>query len=479
MPSKVTSLSLDMTGEATEETLAEDIATMMGSVSITKEGEPTGELVNYEFDDAFQSKIAAMTVRDVVFNQQTEGLIRPEYFENQAEATLVNLSLEYFEKYKRVPDNVIMTSLIKKGLVNKSIREDMKADIIIAFKKMSVANIADREFVVDEVSTFARHQAMGQAILDSVDIIEKRDFDHAFEIIKRAMDVGSDKDGGLYDYFEEIDTRTTRRKEEVAGTRKKDGITTGMKKLDALLYHHGWGRKELTVFMGAPKSGKSTGLGEFAKFGALAGYNVLYVTLEVSREIISERLDANISDIIVNDLSSNIMEAEKKVKIAQERSGKLMMAEFPTGSMSPSMLRRIISKYKAQGLIFDLICVDYADIMAPDIRSQSEIENSKSIYIGLRAIAQEENLAMLTATQTNREGAKSSVARMEHVAEDFNRIRIADLVISINANEEEKKKGVARLFFAASRNQKGDITVYIRQDFERMQFVKEIIDRAE
>ena len=86
---------------------------------------------------------------------------------------------------------------------------------------------------------------------------------------------------------------------------------------------------------------------------------------------------------------------------------------------------------------------------------------------------------MLTATQTNREGAKSSVARMEHVAEDFNRIRIADLVISINANEEEKKKGVARLFFAASRNQKGDITVYIRQDFERMQFVKEIIDRAE
>jgi replicative DNA helicase len=47
-------------------------------------------------------------------------------------------------------------------------------------------------------------------------------------------------------------------------------------------------------------------------------------------------------------------------------------------------------------------------------------------------------VALLSATQTNREGAKVETIEAIHVAEDYNKIRIADLVISINANEVEK-----------------------------------------
>ncbi|TOK02641.1 DNA helicase, partial [Vibrio parahaemolyticus] len=84
-----------------------------------------------------------------------------------------------------------------------------------------------------------------------------------------------------------------------------------------------------------------------------------------------------------------------------------------------------------------------------------------------RAIAQREELAILSATQTNREGHKSVTAKAEHAAEDFNKIRTADLVISINATEEEMAKGEARLFFAASRNQKGEFTMRIKRDLSR------------
>ncbi|BBI61622.1 hypothetical protein HSBAA_29280 [Vreelandella sulfidaeris] len=114
--------------------------------------------------------------------------------------------------------------------------------------------------------------------------------------------------------------------------------------------------------------------------------------------------------------------------------------------------------------------------MAPDFRTQDPIENSKSIYVGLRAIAMQYDVALLTATQTNREGARSSVATMTDVAEDFNKIRIADLVISINKTEEEKANQEARLYFAASRNQRSDITIRIKQDLERMQFLTKILD---
>ncbi|MEO9497667.1 MAG: hypothetical protein ABJG42_24550, partial [Vibrio splendidus] len=119
--------------------------------------------------------------------------------------------------------------------------------------------------------------------------------------------------------------------------------------------------------------------------------------------------------------------------------------------------------------------VDYADIMAPDIYTQNEIENSKQIWLGLRAIAQIENAAMITATQTNRTGFKNTTAKAEDVAEDFNKIRIADLVISINRTDEERDRGEARLYFAASRNQSGEFSISIKQDLARMSFIDGVI----
>jgi replicative DNA helicase len=122
-----------------------------------------------------------------------------------------------------------------------------------------------------------------------------------------------------------------------------------------------------------------------------------------------------------------------------------------------------------------MVIVDYADLMAPERYTDNSIENSKNIYVSLRGLAMQEDIALLTATQTNREGFKSSVAKAEHVSEDFNKIRIADIVISINRTEEERAVGQARLYFAASRNQAGQFTVRIKQDMERMRFISEII----
>ena len=82
---------------------------------------------------------------------------------------------------------------------------------------------------------------------------------------------------------------------------------------------------------------------------------------------------------------------------------------------------------------------------------------------------------MLTATQTNREGHKATVAKAEHVSEDFNKVRTVDLMISINKTEEEAKKGIARLYFAASRNQEDGFTIIIKQNLEMMKFVESVI----
>jgi replicative DNA helicase len=431
----------------------------------------------YEFDASFQQKIVALSLRDGAFNRRVEGLLKPEFFEDDADATLVDIANDHFGTYKTVPDPIVLVNVIKDKVKSKSIRKDLLPDIQAKIRATNKEDLSGRDYVIDQVSTFAQHQAMAAAILKSAEYLDEGKMEEVDKIMKKAMQVGASSSNTTYDYWEAIEKRSQRRIDLASGKIKPIGISSGVMALDKVLKHKGWGRREMTVFMGGPKSGKTTALGTFAKNASLDGYNVLYATLEVSAEILADRLDAAVTQTAMNKLDSSIKDVETKVKAAKKKAGRFVVEEFPTGTMRPSDLRRVINKHAGDGIIFDLVVVDYADIMAPEVKTNDPIENSKSVYVDLRAIAQTEDVALVTATQTNRNGANASVATMTDVAEDFNKIRIADLVISINATDEEKAMGEARLFFAASRNQEGGFTLRIKQAMERMSFIEHVIAR--
>lgn len=461
---------------AAEATVAEMIgASFSGGAGHVEEAPSDAEVEQFEFDESFQTKIAALAVRDPLFARRTDGLLKPEYFENIAEAALVNIALRYFEKYQKTPDQVTFLNLLKDDIRANIVRKDMVEETKNAFKRIYQSDISDRDYVIDKVGEFARHQAVGQEILKAVDLLGKGNFAAIEKGMKKALEVGANQEQQVYSYHERISERTQDRRDILAGTKKPDGITTGIKAIDDRLMHKGWGRRELSSILGGAKAGKTTGLINFAKAASLAKYNALYATLEVSPKIISERLDASISGQVMDKLAENLNDVDEKVRSMMAEAGTLNIVEYPTGTLRPADLRRLLDMHLAAGIQYDLVVVDYADIMAPDVRSQDGIENSKSIYEGLRAIAQEYNCAVLTATQTNREGFKSSVAKAEHVAEDFNKVRIVDLMISINKTDEEMERGEARLFFAASRNQRGAFTLRIQQDLETMRFVTKVL----
>lgn len=145
------------------------------------------------------------------------------------------------------------------------------------------------------------------------------------------------------------------------------------------------------------------------------------------------------------------------------------------GSLKPSGLNRLIEKYRSDGLIFDLISVDDANIIAAEYRSDRLQDNLREIFKDLCAIVFEQNVAILTATQKNREGAKATTAKATNVGDGFNKVRTVDLLLSINTSDEEIKDGKTRLYFAASRNTRMGQTLEIEQDRERMHFIRKII----
>lgn len=434
-------------------------------------------LIKFEFEEEFQRKIAACVFRDSAFNRRVLELIKPEYFERDSEAAIVSATSRYFNKYATVPSVTVLVQLINEDVAAKVIRKDLIAEIKKSIIELTREDIADAPFVCDKVAQFARHKAMEGAAMQYVELIERKDYDKAAKVIAEAANVAANEGQNEYNFFgdAELNEREQVRNARLAGIATGVSISTGMRGLDKQLFHKGWGKGEFYVMMGPPKSGKSVSLAYFAKNAAMQGNNVLFVTLEMSKMMTAERIDASITGIAMSELENNIINAKEKIKEAALKAGKLYIEEFPTGTMTPNMLSRTIQKYKGNGIIFDMVVTDYADIMAPNNRADNPIENSKSIYVDLKAMAQIENVVMLTAMQTNRDGIKATTSRMEHAAEDINKIRIPDLVISINATDEEKSRGEARLFFAASRNQSDGFSIFIKQNMEAMAFIEKII----
>ena len=470
-------------------TIAESSAAEMIGRSFEAEKTPTpptessdtvldGSTDKFDFDTDFQTRVATLTCRSIDFTSRVGHLVKPQYFEDAGEAILVKLALSYYQRNRGLPDKVVMADIVKKSRTANIIKKDAIPFVQDAFKRLYMTDdVTGREYVEERIVEFARHQATTAAILKSVELVQRGEFDKVEQYIKEAVEIGVNEDGGAYDYFSNISLRTAERIDDASGVKPPRGITTGHLKLDEILYHRGWGRKELATIMGGAKAGKTTALIGFAKAASLAKFNVLYVTLEVSAKIISERLDAAMSDTMMKELGKHIRDIEAKVGALEATSGKLLIHEFPSGTFTPNQLRALLDRYEAKGTRFDLVVVDYADIMAPNFRFNDVIENSKSVYVDLRAIAQQKDVAMLTATQTNREGYKATVAKAEHVAEDFNKVRTVDLMISINITDEERSKGEARLYFAASRNQESGFTLFIKQDIAKMKFIESIIRR--
>jgi replicative DNA helicase len=437
---------------------------------------PEAELPKYNFDEEFQSKIAALVVRSTPFAQRTDGLVKPEYLANEAEAKLVQLALDYYGRYKRIPaDRAIYRRVVKEALDTRKLRKEDLPALIGAIDRLFTSDLSDAEYVVEQVATFARHQEVTAAMAESIPKLDIGDFDFIQRRLQKALMVGAAPESAVYDFKGNIEARTAERKAILAGERAASGITTGFAGIDRHLYHKGWGRRELSVLMGGAKAGKTLAMMEFGISAAGAGYNVLYVTLEVSQEVLAARMDSNLSGVAFGDLGGHIFDVMDKVRAWNAKAADFRIVEFPSGAMTVSDLRRMLEHFKARGWKPDLLIVDYADIMRPEKATDSVTENSKSIYVNLRGLAMAEDIAILTATQTNREGFKAAVAKAEHVAEDFNKIRIADIVLSLNASEDEQRAGEARIYFAAVRNGAAGFTIRVKQDRSKMKFIEKIL----
>ena len=126
--------------------------------------------------------------------------------------------------------------------------------------------------------------------------------------------------------------------------RKEDKIPFDLEFFDKVT-KGGLPNKTLNIALAGTGVGKSLFMCHFASSVLLQGKNVLYITMEMAEEKIAERIDANLLNINMQDITDLPMQMfESKVNdISKKTQGTLIIKEYPTASAHSGHFKALLN----------------------------------------------------------------------------------------------------------------------------------------
>ena len=307
-----------------------------------------------------------------------------------------------------------------------------------------------KKWFMDEYEKFCRHKALEGAILESADKLERHEYGSVEKIIKDAVSIGLAKDFGL-NYWDDPAGRI----QSIKDNRGQN--STGWESLDKVLYG-GFNPGELNIFAGGSGSGKSLFMQNMALNWSLAGKNVVYVSLELSEELCSMRLDAMLTNMSTKEVMRNAEDVELKVRMASKKAGILQMIQMPNGS-TINDIKAYIKEYQIQKNIkIDALFVDYLDLMMPvtvKVNPSDQFIKDKFVSEELRNLAIELNILFVTASQLNRGAVDEVEFDHSHIAGGISKINTADNLIGIFSSRAMRERGRVQIQFMKTRSSSG------------------------
>lgn len=388
--------------------------------------------------------IEYMLTNENIF-QRCHNIIKPVYFEKQFQPA-IKFMLDHANKFNSLP----------------TIKQ-IKADTGVVFEKVDEFREQDIEWALTSIEKFCQRGAIVQAVYKAPDFIEKGNYGSVETIVREATTVGLQKDLGV-SYFEDPRARLER-------MRVRNLVPTGFHAIDKKLYG-GLNKGEITFFTAASGGGKSLFLQNVClNWVEGASYldrnavehrhdplNVVYITLELSEELVSKRLDTMVTGIDAREIFRKLDEVELKVKMKAKTSGSLRVKYLPGGS-TVNDIKAYLKEYEIQtGKKPDALAVDYLDLLHP-IGRRIDVGDlfikDKYVTEELRSLAVELDILCVTASQLNR----SAVDQTEHshamIGGGLSKIQTADNVISIYMSPGMRERGEYQCQFLKTRSSAG------------------------
>lgn len=367
-----------------------------------------------------------------------KGIVKPEYFDPDLRKA-VNFLHSYYDNYSSVPTPEQVAAETDTTLKVHTITRDQIA------------------YCSDEIEKFCRRRAVQQAIVNAPKMIAEGDYGKVEELIKEAVSISLTRSIGL-DYFE----NPLGRLEEQMKTPSR--VSTGWSAVDELM-GGGLARRELMLFSANSGGGKSITLANLAlnflltpkSPGTKEKMDVLYISLELSEELIAQRFDTmytGVSSVIWQQKYKEIAEVVSEVGA---HTGRLTVKRMPSGTTC-NQIRAYLKEFElTKGYIPDLLIVDYLDIMGSNqhISADNVFEKDKAASTQLTDLLADYNMFGATASQQNRSAIDAQELNQGHIAGGISKVNTCDWYISIVLTPTMRSAGEIMFVFLKTRSSDG------------------------
>ena len=377
---------------------------------------------------------------DEVYARKVLPFIRDEYFEERTDRVVFQQIAEYIKSYDGLPTKEVLHIEAEK-------RDDLTQDEFSLVENLIDAlqeSPSERVWAEDTTESWCKERAIYLALMKSIQIADGQDEKHSNDaipdILKDALAVGFDQHVG-HDYIDDSEGRYE------YYHRKENKIEFDLEMFNKITAG-GVSNKTLNIALAGTGVGKSLFMCHYASSVLLQGKNVLYVTCEMAEEKIAERIDANLLNTNIKEVSELPKSIfEKRVnKLREKTQGKLIIKEYPTASAHVGHFRSLLSELKLKkNFIPDIIFIDYLNICASSRYRTAVNVNSynyvKAIAEELRGLAVEFDVPIFSATQTTRSGFTSTDPDLTDTSESFGLPATADLMIALISSDELEELG--------------------------------------
>ena len=385
------------------------------------------------------SKIEQVILQNLVTDDEYMRKVIPflkrDYFLENSDRLIFDRIKTFIDEYNTPPNKDALIVAIQN---DKTLNEEQYKEVAGIIQELNPTE-HNKDWLYKETEKFCKDKAIYNAILNSIAIIDGRDAgktqDGIPQLLQDALGVCFDNNVG-HDYLENADTRyefyhrvESRTPFDLDYFNK---ITNG-----------GLPNKTLNVVLAGTGVGKSLFMCHVAASTLAQGKNVLYITLEMAEERIAERIDANLMNITMDqlkDLPKAIFDSRIE-KIRGKTEGTLIIKEYPTTGAHTGHFKALLNELQLKKQFKpSMIIIDYLNICSSSrFKSGSNINSYtliKSIAEELRGLAVEEDLPILSATQTTRGGYGNTDVELTDTSESFGLPATVDFMFALISTEE-------------------------------------------
>ena len=405
-------------------------------------------------------RIELLILRNLIYNEEYTRKVIPfikdDYFEEQNQKIIFQEISSFIQEYNKLATKEILSIEVeKRNDINDSNFKEV-VDIISSLED----EVGEIDWLIDSTEKWCRDRAIYLALMESIQLADGKDEskgrDAIPSILSDALSVSFDNHVG-HDYLQDYEKRFE------SYHRKEDRIPFDLEYFNKIT-KGGLPNKTLNIALAGTGVGKSLFMCHVASSALIEGKNVLYITLEMAEEKIAERIDANLLNVNIQDITDlpKPMFDTKVEELAKKTQGTLIIKEYPTASAHSGHFKSLLNELALKKSFRpDIIFVDYLNICASSRYRANGNVNSysyiKAIAEELRGLAVEANLPIVSATQTTRSGFGSSDVELTDTSESFGLPATADLMFALISTEE--LEGLNQILVKQLKNRYNDPTV--------------------